>query len=587
VHAYPVQTSYNGYGSAASATNAPPPKVSSKVSDDEDYVAQIYDAPAAHSTSSSGRGSSAAPGSSYGRPGRRRSHHRINSGSGQGEETLPLIGAPSAMRSVPGPGGRSGDEWGQSNPPPGILREPRRSRVLSSDGPLLGGLPPISPAKPMGGVQVYDAGGGGGGGVLGFEGGGFGGSSGTSRDEMIAAHDRLQHRPIRSSGIGATKKPTKHRRARSATDGPVTSLLLKDDDETGRGYGAISTATKAPVRRHSFQKLPTFGGEVPSPMLGNRRPSYRRGSSELPPANRSGRRSPSPSRESPRRLSGSNGARRSTGSADGPGVAFEGGDGFPSPLPPRPRARTSSTEGHGVHFFESDSPPASPLPPRPRGRTSSTENVPRDPFAASLEYMTPLEGSLTKPGHRRVDSATSAASMSSAFSFVSDMSVTSYISDFSKSKLFRRISETGDVQLHLPIDNVRLTMDPDLEAGEIYKQKDDDEIERYEDYHLLCTDPTAGFDLDDDLACGCDCQNCNQCIAKREALPDVRYVLNVDPDLYKRVLSEIADSRSYPCGLYYCGHHEDVDTPSIWIAVGIVLIVFLVMAAMTIWAPYE
>jgi hypothetical protein len=43
-------------------------------------------------------------------------------------------------------------------------------------------------------------------------------------------------------------------------------------------------------------------------------------------------------------------------------------------------------------------------------------------------------------------------------------------------------------------------------------------------------------------------------------LPDARYVLNVDDDLFKRVLSEIADSRSYPCGLFYCGRQlEDID----------------------------
>ena len=499
---------------------------------------------------------------------------------------MPLVDAPALTRSSSGSAGRFGDEWSQSNPPPGILREPRRSKVLSSDGPLLGGLPPISPAKP-GGVQIYDAAGG----------GGYDESGGTSRVEIIATHDRLQQhqRPIRSSGIGATKKQSKHRRARSATDGPVTSLLLKEEDGTyssGGGYGATLTAMKPSIRRHSFQKLSTFGGEASGPMLGNRRPSYRRSSTDISPANRSSRRrSPSPSADTARRFAGQNDTRRRTSSADGPGVTFEGDNAPASPFPPRPRTRTASIEGQGVHFFDNDSPPASPLPPRPRVRTSSTDNagVPREPFAGSLEYMTHLD--VPKPGHRRIDSATSAASMSSALSIVSDMSVTSYVSDISKSKLFRGITETGDVQLHLPIDNVRLTMDPDLEAGVIYKQQDDDESERYEDYHLLCADPTAqdlrGFDLDDDLACGCHCQNCNQCTAKREALPDNRYVLNVDPDLYERVLSEIADSRSCPCGLYYCGHHEDVDTPSIWIAVGIVLIFFLGMAAMTFLAPYE
>ena len=147
------------------------------------------------------------------------------------------------------------------------------------------------------------------------------------------------------------------------------------------------------------------------------------------------------------------------------------------------------------------------------------------------------------------------------------------------------------MHLHLPIDNVRLTMDPDLEAGRLYKQQDEDEIQQYEDYHLLCTDPTGqdlrGFgDFDDDHACNCTCKNCNRCSSKRDVLSDVRYVLNVDDDLFKRVLSEIADSRSYPCGLFYCGRQiEDGDNPSIWIAVGIVIFLFLGMAIVSVCWP--
>lgn len=270
-----------------------------------------------------------------------------------------------------------------------------------------------------------------------------------------------------------------------------------------------------------------------------------------------------------------------------------------SPLPPRPRARTASAEGHGVtSFIDNDSPPASPhphshphLPPRPRVRTSSTDNASGQdyPFVRN-DFASPLDSGNAirpKPGHRRIDSVTSAASFNSALSFVSDMSVTSYVSDIGKSKLFKKITESGNVQLHLPIDNVRLTMDPDLEAGILYKQKDEDEIEQYEDYHLLCTDPTAQdlrvFDLDDDFACHCTCKNCNHCSSKRDVLPDIRYVLNVDDDLYKRVLSEIADSRSYPCGLFYCGRQlDDGDAPSIWIAVGVVIFLLVGMATVAV-----
>lgn len=510
----------------------------------------------------------------------RRSHRRNQSSFSQGgDEMVPLVGFTAAAASaaaaasvgVPPPiaftrtnsGGRSSLVGGE---PTSILREPRRSRGFSSDGPLLpsprggGSLPPISPATPRA-SSPYTS---------------------SPTDEMVAAHERLQNRAIRSSGIGLTNRQSRHRRSQSATDGQVSSSSLLIKDAAG-GYGATNTASSGRFpelrKRLSFHNLTSAASAaIDSPLTksGQRPPSNRRLSNES-------RRPPSPS------LGGYGSNFDSSINYSRPG----------SPLPPRPRARTASAEGYGVTFVDSDSPPASPhpnphLPPRPRVRTSSADNVSgtdhpftRYDFALSLDGG---NGNRPKPGHRRIDSATSAASFNSALSFVSDMSVTSYISDIGKSKLFKRITESGDVQLHLPIDNVRLTMDPDLESGILYKQKDEDEIEQYEDYHLLCTDPTAqdlrGFDLDDEMACNCTCKNCNHCSSKRDVLPDVRYVLNVDDDLYKRVLSEIADSRSYPCGLFYCGRQlEDGDAPSIWIAVGIVTFLFVGMATVALCWP--
>ena len=513
----------------------------------------------------------------------RRSHRRNWSSFSQGgDEMMPLVGstdaaaaataAAAASAGVPPPialtrtnsGGRSSSLVGGE--PTSILREPRRSRGFSSDGPLIpsprggGSLPPISPATPRASPP----------------------STYSPTDEMVAAHERLQNRAIRSSGIGLTKKQSRHRRSQSATDGQISlsSLLIKD---AGGGYGATSTASPGRFpelrKRLSFQNLTSAANTAiggPLTTSGQRPPSNRRSSYEP-------RRPPSPS------LGGYGSNFDSGMNSSRPG----------SPLPPRPRARTASAEGYGVTFVDSDSPPASPhpnphLPPRPRVRTSSTDNVSgedhpfsRNDFASSLDGGNAIR---PKPGHRRIDSATSAASFNSALSFVSDMSVTSYVSDIGKSKLFKSITESGDVQLHLPIDNVRLTMDPDLESGILYKQKDEDEIEQYEDYHLLCTDPTAqdlrGFGFDDEMACNCTCKNCSHCSSKRDVLPDVRYVLNVDDDLYKRVLSEIADSRSYPCGLFYCGRQlEDGDAPSIWIAVGIVTFLFVGMATVAICWP--
>ena len=499
----------------------------------------------------------------------KKSHRRNRSSFSQsGDEMVPLVGSSAAAAAMVSTGFASPIALTRTNSggrgrltggePLGILRESRRSRGLSSGATFLpsprGGtssLPPISLAAPKSSPPV-------------------------TTPPTDAGHERLQNRSIRSSGIGLTKKQSRHRRSQSATDGQTSSssLLLKD---VGAGYGATGTLSSSPSsdvfpelrERLSFQNItPTaastaIGGPVATI------------SGQRPPSNR--RRPPSPS-------SGGYGAFFDSGTS---------GSRPSSPLPPRPRARTSSAEGHGVTFVDSESPPVSPhpysrLPPRPRARTSSTDNVlAQDHPLSRNDFASSLDGGVaarSKRGHRRIDSATSAASFNSALSFVSDLSVTSYVSDIAVSKLFKGVTEGGDVHLHLPIDNVRLTMDPDLEAGRLYKQQDEDEIQQYEDYHLLCTDPAVqdlrGFgDFDDDLACSCTCK-------KRDMLPDVRYVLNVDDDLFKRVLSEIADSRSYPCGLFYCGRQlEDGDNPSIWIAVGIVIFLFLGMVTVAICWP--
>jgi hypothetical protein len=44
------------------------------------------------------------------------------------------------------------------------------------------------------------------------------------------------------------------------------------------------------------------------------------------------------------------------------------------------------------------------------------------------------------------------------------------------------------------------------------------------------------------------------------------------------MVGEISDAHAMPCGLFFCGHHEDVAHPSIAIAMMIVTILFLWMA---------
>lgn len=74
--------------------------------------------------------------------------------------------------------------------------------------------------------------------------------------------------------------------------------------------------------------------------------------------------------------------------------------------------------------------------------------------------------------------------------------------------------------------------------------------------------------------CGCPCTNCKTCIGAQQLLPPTNYCLAVQDDVYRRMLAEVADSQSMPCGLFFCGHHEDVRQPSIWIAAMILLVLF-------------
>ena len=51
--------------------------------------------------------------------------------------------------------------------------------------------------------------------------------------------------------------------------------------------------------------------------------------------------------------------------------------------------------------------------------------------------------------------------------------------------------------------------------------------------------------------------------------------MSVDSDLYRRMMDEVIQSKTMPCGLFFCGHHEDVRFPDIKIAVAIVSLVFV------------
>lgn len=149
---------------------------------------------------------------------------------------------------------------------------------------------------------------------------------------------------------------------------------------------------------------------------------------------------------------------------------------------------------------------------------------------------------------------------------MSDVSVHSVTTNMANSALFRGVTEKGTLQLQLPKDGFRVLMDSQLEAGCVYKRKlIDDEDELFVDYHTL---EEGG--LDGGYA---------HCQMEKKRLPPDMYVMAVDSTLYRRILDEIIDSKSMPCGTYFCGHHEDVKHPSVIIAVIIVSVVFLLLLA--------
>lgn len=108
------------------------------------------------------------------------------------------------------------------------------------------------------------------------------------------------------------------------------------------------------------------------------------------------------------------------------------------------------------------------------------------------------------------------------------------------------------------------------ESGYVYKRKLlDDEDALFVEFHT--EDPTPS----PDCPCHCPCDQCQGCSAKRKALPPDLFVMSVDSDLYRRMMDEVIQSKTMPCGLFFCGHHGDVRYPDIKIAVAIVSIVFL------------
>jgi hypothetical protein len=217
--------------------------------------------------------------------------------------------------------------------------------------------------------------------------------------------------------------------------------------------------------------------------------------------------------------------------------------------------------------FNSHTRDRTPLPRHPSHRKVLPNLQQSRSFVAS---------SSAKPGHRRGDSTPSIASIASA------LSEKSIVSDISRSVFYKKQTNTGRVILNSPTDKIRLVMDADLETGQLYRViPGDDEEDRYYQYTLQSEE--SGGLLMTDGGCGCECAMCAKCGHKLDnLLYPAHYVLRVEEDIYQRVLAEISDSKQ-PCGIYFCGHHEDADKPSIFIAIAIIFTFLGGLLAVSFW----
>ncbi len=187
------------------------------------------------------------------------------------------------------------------------------------------------------------------------------------------------------------------------------------------------------------------------------------------------------------------------------------------------------------------------------------------------------------------------------------------ISDIRKSSL--SYMSNGRIQMRLPGDNVRLVMDEFLEPGILSVELSSSSPSSTpppsqitsnqtsmngENMNSTCiseqqqtptnSDPTSlelGLNLAQNESCGDfpdqlmspsdvrDEWNDPQLLIQQQRKPEPNYLLTVDQDLYKRVLTDLSDSQM-PCGLYYCCH-DSVDGSkhvNIGVAIAILAVVF-------------
>jgi len=234
--------------------------------------------------------------------------------------------------------------------------------------------------------------------------------------------------------------------------------------------------------------------------------------------------------------------------------------------------------------------------------------------ARSLSGGNPMTGG--RPRHRRADSANSFHSMGggSYGGSIADSSMVSMRTNIAKSSMFGGVDQEGRPLLYFPYEAIRLVMIPGpknqtknhpgrsskypvefrsdedtaetedhlpLTIGQLYAHNPVNSDQMYEEYYRISDELELGLTpqwesldihpLKSKQSVGGGTDEGVR-IDKQELLPPTNYVLAVSDDVYRRMLSEVSSAQTMPCGLFFCGHHEDVDYPSVWIPGTLVII---------------
>lgn len=369
--------------------------------------------------------------------------------------------------------------------------------------------------------------------------------------------------PRQSPSLRARKAASVAEGYESPVDDVYAALLQDNGPKSVTGYGAMSNS-KAPTANHNASRQTYSDSAQPAP--------------PPPPPPRN-------SKMSNHRRSNSDGMRRPVSGLQQ--LAKKGGR-----LPTDPQ-RTRKT-------FDT------------RHRSNSSSKLSNMPQMPTHRPRAPSSGSaptIPRASHRR----TSSYASSGGFSAATDMSMVSVVTDIRKSVFYRGTDKgTGHAELHFPNANIHLVpvnkfdgfVDPSqdpyvphealMELGQLYKVGDS--TKDYEKYHRATDDDFSWLDEDgyfDNASshhdyshsnagenhCQCECQYCMSCSNKSSTLPQNYFCLAVEDNLYRKVVDEICSSSQMPCGLFFCGHHEDVSRPSIFIAIFVVGVLFLSMGA--------